>query len=144
MLLAGAGCSQILGVKDITLGDAGSGSGSDASNLVCIMDGTITLFKPCFAALPTTDLTVATGSINTDQCPNGTVQHQGAGQPDVCVLAGMNVMVPAPIRGYGSRPLVLAAVRDLTVTAMIDVRGDESALAAGAQDCSATTAGGDG
>lgn len=143
VLLALAGCTQILGVKDITLGDAGSGSGTDAANLACITDPTITLFHPCFVALPTNDATLQ-GTIDTDVCAMGTKQSQGPGMPEVCVIAGKTVMVNAPLRANGSRPLVIAAVTDITVSSMIDIAGGASLPAAGANplQCSGTTPGG--
>jgi hypothetical protein len=144
MLLAAAGCTQILGVQDITLGDAGMGSGADTAFTACISDPTITLFKPCFATLPTMDVQLQ-GTIDTDMCAMGTKQSQGSGKPMLCVIAGKTVTVPTPgVRANGSLPLVIAAVTDITVSAMIDVSGGKSLPAAGAQSCSPPTAGSDG
>ena len=147
VLLACVGCNQILGVQDITLGDAGTagGDGSGSSALVCIAGagGSDTLFTPCFAAAPTGDVVLG-GTIDTDSSNLCSVQHQSGG-PDVCVVAGNTLTVQQNFRASGSRPLVLAAVTDLTVKAMLDISGGAQTAAAGANsgDCLGTAPGGD-
>ena len=125
LLLLAGGCNSILGVKDITLGDAGSGSG-DAS-VKCIPGS---LFSPCFTTLPTKPVTVV-GGVNTDDPTMCAVSSQLGGGPEVCVIGGSTVTVQN-VRATGSRPLVIAAVTDLTVSGMLDIMGGFTTQAAGA------------
>ncbi len=128
MLLFAAGCNSLLGVQDITLGDGGTGGG-DGSATMCIA-GTGSLIKPCFVTLPTGTVNL-TGTINTDSDSRCVVQKQTGG-PDVCMIGGNDLNVTAMLRAIGSRPLVLVAVHDLTVSAVLDVSGDATMPAAGA------------
>jgi len=144
VLLVCAGCNQILGVNDITLGDGGSsgGDGSGAGSQCITGAGSGALFTPCFATLPTMDVVLG-GTIDTGTSNLCSVQHQPGG-PDVCVVAGMTVTVKTNLRATGTRPLVLAAVTDLTVMAMLDLTGGTPGAAGAATgDCIGTAAGGD-
>lgn len=143
-MLVCAGCNQILGVNDIALGDAGTsgGDGSGAGSQCITGVGSGALFTPCFATLPTMDV-ILVGSIDTGTSNLCSVQKQSGG-PDVCVVAGKTVTVQGNLRATGTRPLVLAAVTDLTVSAMIDLTGGTpGAAGASTGDCLGTAAGGD-
>jgi len=144
VLLVCAGCNQILGVNDITLGDGGTSGGDGSAATMCITGaGSGALFTPCFATLPTMDVVLG-GTIDTDTSNLCSVQHQPGG-PDVCVVAGNTLTVRQNFLATGSRPLVLAAVTDLTVMAMLDVSGGGTGKAAGANsgDCLGGAPGGD-
>lgn len=144
VLLVCAGCNQILGVNDIKLGDAGTsgGDGSGGGSQCITGAGSGALFTPCFTTLPTMDV-ILVGTIDTDTSNLCSVQKQNGG-PDVCVVAGMTVTVQGNLRATGTRPLVLAAVTDLTVMAMLDLTGGTpGAAGANTGDCLGTAAGGD-
>src|SRR5215471_4013779 len=108
MLLFAAGCSSLLGIQDITLGDGGTGG--DGSANMCIAGS---LFKPCFVTLPTTTVSL-NGPINTDT-DSRCVTSKQTGGPDACMIGGKTLNVTGTVRATGSRPLVLVAVMDLTV-----------------------------
>src|SRR5205823_4041596 len=84
------------------------------------------------------------GAIDTDASTMCKTALQSGG-PDVCMISGSNLTVSTPIRATGSRPLVLVAVQDLNVNALIDISGVSGQLAAGANTgaCVGTSPGGD-
>jgi len=71
----------------------------------------------CRLATPQNLTLSAAETINTDTDPRCALQDQGAGVPQLCVVAGNDITVSAQIIAIGSHPLVLAAFNDLNVTA---------------------------
>jgi hypothetical protein len=119
-LVLAAGCSQILGVNDVTLGDGGGGGGGGdgGGGSACVMGS---LIDACFHTLPAGNVTL-NSPINTDTDSRCVTQAQPGG-PDVCMIGGATVMVTGTVRATGKKPLVLVAVMDLTVNGVIDVSG---------------------
>ena len=135
-----AGCDQLLGVNDITLGDGGKQPGSDGGGggSACIAgagqtDAMDSLFAACFQTLPSNTITI-TGAIDTDTDSRCSVQHQANNGPDVCVIGAGTMMVTGTVRVTGGKPLVLAATMDLTVSGLIDLRGIAGQTAPAAAD----------
>jgi len=140
LVLLAAGCDQLLGVNDITLGDGGKQPGSDGGGggSACIAgagqtDPMDSLFAACFQTLPSNTLAISS-AIDTDSDSRCSVQHQANSGPDVCVIAAGTMTVTGSVRVTGSKPLVLAAATDLTVNGLIDVRGIAGQAAPAAAD----------
>jgi len=70
----------------------------------------------CRPVAPPNLVLIAAATINTDTDPRCTLQSQGTGAPQLCVMAGNDITVSAPITAIGSHPLVLAAFHDLDIT----------------------------
>lgn len=121
-----AGCDQILGVNDITLGDGGTQPGGDGGGggSACIKGAgpSDSLIQPCFATLPTGDITLSS-AINTDSDARCSMQHQAMSGPDVCVISAATITVNGTVRATGLHPLVIAATQAITVNGTLDVRG---------------------
>jgi hypothetical protein len=130
--------------------DAPSNTSLDAA-IDAAIDGAI---ASCFGQFVTVclppvlpDLSLAkSGVIDTDQDPRCVMQGQGPGAPVLCVLAGMDVEVDAAIAVIGSHPLVVAAIRDLRITATGSLSltsGRDALPGAGANDplCGSAAAG---
>jgi hypothetical protein len=83
----------------------------------------------CLETVPTAPLTISTASaIETDSPLCARTISGGA---DYCVIAATNITIAAPLRGTGTRPLVLFARDTIVTTALIDVASHRSGSSRG-------------
>jgi hypothetical protein len=149
-LVLASGCefhSTVTSTDAVPPIDAGGDSLIDAPSGVCI--GRFVLVCRPAAPLKTENIALlANATINTDQDPRCVLQGQGAGAPQLCVMAGYDVRVDAQITVIGSHPLVLAAYHDLNITPKgnLVLTSPSGPPGAGANDpaCHAPVAGGNG
>lgn len=115
--IALAGCSSILGIQPVTVGDGGgSGTIADAYQTQTI-DGSLCegsgAFEVCLTALPSAPVVVQ-GSIDTDASSYCFDGYTLPAEHPWCVVIGTTLAVHS-VTAQGSRPLVLLATQDLTI-----------------------------
>lgn len=103
-----------------------------------------TPFNVCFAAAPSNTVTI-NANLNTDSSPlcSGTAPLAGwTGQPDSCFVVGQTINVSGASAITGSRPLVLFATGNITISSSIDAashRGGTTGPAANSSSCGTYT-----
>ncbi|NVB81232.1 MAG: hypothetical protein HOV81_22745, partial [Kofleriaceae bacterium] len=127
-LLIASGCSQILGIEDFHLVDAGF---EDAPIDAQQCFGT-SLATVCLTTLPV-DPFVATGAIDTAGMACTQVVAQTGG-PELCVIAATQITIDAAstITATGARPLVFVATDTITIAGTLDVSSKRSPARVGA------------
>lgn len=131
---AGEGCPDgfACGASGLCSAGGNACAGDRSGPETCFGDG---IAKPCVPVPPGS--LMLSGTINTDADPRCTLVDQPARGPQLCVIAGEQLVIGKPVRAVGSRPLVLAASDTLTVSAMLDGRSlrGEPVTGAGASPC---------
>jgi hypothetical protein len=117
--LPSLGSSDAHGGTDGNTGSDGSMATADAQQ--CFGTGVYTV---CLAALPTLAVTISDGAIldtatSTSCLPAQPAGWTTGGQPAACFVVGTNLTV-SNVRVIGSRPLVLVATNQLTITGTVD------------------------
>jgi hypothetical protein len=137
--LASAGCNSILGIDELTLGDADIVQ-PDAS--FCYG----TLVTQCYEAPPTGAL-MLTGSVDTMTDARCETVTQPTG-PEVCAISGATIVIDAAgLIATGGRPLFLIGAETITVQGVLDVasrQGMREGAGANPAACPTTTPGGNG
>lgn len=124
MLIALAGCRQILGLDSPTLADATSGdAGGDAGLVTDAPAGCYgaSPYTICLAQTPTDSQSYSDGSLDTQSCSTGTAMMVNG--TSVCVIAARTITVSGRLVISGVRPLALLATGDLRITGTIDASG---------------------
>ena len=110
------GCNSLLGIEDLTLVDGGPADAPiDQPPAACFGS----FVKACFPAAPTAPLMLM-GPIDTSTDPRCIVVPQPMG-PEICAMAGTQVIVAAMTTVSGARPLMLVASGNIQVSARLDV-----------------------
>lgn len=118
---ASAGCSSLLGIDDLRLGDdAPPGSdGGDAPGVNCIGGG---LLWVCPDPAPTSELAVVgPQTIDTGTDPACVTMRSGTVEVCAIVRGSIDIATAATLRVIGPRPLVLASMSTISVLGVIDV-----------------------
>ncbi|HLL21752.1 MAG TPA: hypothetical protein VK427_06460, partial [Kofleriaceae bacterium] len=131
-----SGCSSIIGIQELELGDAAT---KDGNGEFCAgPDG----WKVCLPAAPTetyslsSALNLGTGDIDGTNA-NGrclkTIPTSWAagGQGPACIIVASEIVIKADIVVSGQRPLVLVAAKSITIEGLLDV-GSRGTSARGA------------
>jgi hypothetical protein len=131
LLLVLCGCSSVFGLHEpARIADAAQGDTADAPTAdapMCIGSGEYTV---CFDALPTEVATYTGGlNTNTDAACATNVHWTSAAQPDVCFLVGADITL-SDITIFGTRPAVVAATGNLTVSGLVDASSHRGEAAA--------------
>jgi hypothetical protein len=117
---ASAGCSSLLGIDDLRLGDdAPPGpAGGDAPGVNCIGGG---LLWVCPDPAPTSELAVVgPQAIDTGTDPACVTMRSGTVEVCAIVRGSIEIAAAATLRVVGPRPLVLASMSTISVLGAID------------------------
>ena len=120
-----------------TLVGATNATASGSPHTLTILDDDPTCFGPpgnyqiCIQTVPTTPVTLVTGTLNTDTaagggsplCATTTPMGWTMNQPDACFVMGTTISIAsgATVKVTGPRPLVLLATDTLTIAGTLDV-----------------------
>jgi len=120
-----------------TLANATNATIAGTPQTTTIVDDDPTCFGPagsyqiCIQTVPTTPVTLAAGTLNTDTAANGgsplcaTTAPMGwtMNQPDACFVMGTTITIPTgtTVKATGPRPLVLLATDTLSIAGTLDV-----------------------
>ena len=109
LLLGCAGCDGVFGIGTYESADA------TAADTVPTPDCAGTgLFRYCPGGAVQDQVTLGAGTLRTDLNPQCVIKQQALGG-NVCVIAALDVHVTGVVTVRGTRPLVLVAMRTLTV-----------------------------
>lgn len=112
--LVAGGCNAILGIDDLQLRDAGMDDIDAPDTMTCLGS----FVKACVMT-PTAPVTLS-GTLDTGVDPRCVAIAQTNG-PEICAIAGTQVMVTADTTVTGPRPLMLLATGSIIVGNRLDV-----------------------
>ena len=127
LLFCTPACSQILGIKDFELTDAGVDVARDAP--LCY--GT-SIANFCLASEPSTPYNLNVATLDTGAATSCTQVVTQTGGPELCVIAGTQITVNDIVVATGARPLVLVAADSIVVVGTLDVSSKRSPARVGA------------